>query len=278
MKTFIKWSGNKSKHILKFKNYIPTEYNTYIEPFVGSGALFLYLKPTKWIINDKNILLIELWQIIKQDVSFFSQYYKQLRTKFLNKYTLKNKKEFCQKLLTELDVIKNIKIKAITYLFLKNCAYMGFITIHNNPCFYGLDLNILSKKNTFILSDNYIPNIQKISNFINQSNGKIYNKDYKIILHKAKSGDFVFLDPPYIEDKDYKFSYNKDDNLLDKNFIIELYNELQKLDKKNVKWLMTQADTPEVRQVFSNYTIKKYKVYRISMKKFVNELIIRNYS
>ena len=58
MKTFIKWSGNKSKHINKFKEYIPKEFNTYIEPFIGSGALLLHLEPKKWIINDLNKDLI----------------------------------------------------------------------------------------------------------------------------------------------------------------------------------------------------------------------------
>lgn len=47
MKTFIKWSRNKSKHINKIKKFIPTEYDVYIEPFVGSGAVFLNLKPQK---------------------------------------------------------------------------------------------------------------------------------------------------------------------------------------------------------------------------------------
>ena len=34
MKTFIKWQGNKSKHLNKFIQYVPDEYNTYIEPFI----------------------------------------------------------------------------------------------------------------------------------------------------------------------------------------------------------------------------------------------------
>ena len=49
MKTFIRWPGNKSKHVNKILPFIPNTFNTYIEPFVGSGALFLKLEPKTWI-------------------------------------------------------------------------------------------------------------------------------------------------------------------------------------------------------------------------------------
>ena len=67
MKTFIRWQGNKSRHIIKFSKYIPDNFNTYIEPFIGSGALFLKLKPKKWIINDLNKDLINIWKNIKKN-------------------------------------------------------------------------------------------------------------------------------------------------------------------------------------------------------------------
>ena len=57
LKTFVKWSGNKSKHLKYILPHIP-KFERYIEPFVGSGALFLKLQPDKWIINDLNKDLI----------------------------------------------------------------------------------------------------------------------------------------------------------------------------------------------------------------------------
>jgi DNA adenine methylase len=67
LKTFIKWPGNKSKHLRHILPYIPDDYNTYIEPFVGSGALFLNLQQDKWIINDLNRDLIECWKYVKTE-------------------------------------------------------------------------------------------------------------------------------------------------------------------------------------------------------------------
>ena len=122
----------------------------------------------------------------------------------------------------------------------------------------------------------FFDNIINISSFLNNTKGKIYSKDYKDILEKAKEGDFVFLDPPYIEQHDYGFNYNKKESL-DNIFLKELLKEVKKLDKKNVKWLMTQADTKEIKTLFKKYIIKKYPVYRSASKSYINEIIIMNY-
>ena len=43
---------SECKYLDTLHSYMPTSFNTYIEPFVGSGAFFLHIQPTKWIIND----------------------------------------------------------------------------------------------------------------------------------------------------------------------------------------------------------------------------------
>ena len=60
--------------------------------------------------------------------------------------------------------------------------------------------------------------------------------------------------------------------------INNLYQQVKKLDTKDVKWLMTQADTKQVKDIFKEYTIKKIKVYRMASKSYVNELVIMNYN
>ena len=119
-------------------------------------------------------------------------------------------------------------------------------------------------------------NILDISDYINDTKGIILNKDYKTILSKAKAGDFVFMDPPYVEDHDYQFNYNKDE-ILDESFIIGLLEQVKKLDYKGVKWMMTQADTKTVRNIFKGYKILKFPVYRALKKEYTNELLIKNY-
>ena len=275
LKTFIRWSGNKSKHLRHILCYIPEEYNTYIEPFVGSGALFLKLQPEKWILNDINKDLINVWKTVKKDPEYIISEFKKFGTKF-KKLSKDAKKEYCREVTENIDSLKFNEDRAITYLLMKFCVYMGSIFVNNKFYFRGLDFDIYKKDQYCFLSDNSLNNILNVSEFLNESKGKLFNKEYEQILEKAKKGDFVFLDPPYVEEHDYQFNYNKDENL-DSKFLKKLSKELKKLDSRGVMWMMTQANTKEVRNMFEDYTIKKFPVYRNLNKQYKNELIIMNY-
>lgn len=64
MKPMIKYGGGKSKEIPHFIHNIPKNYNRYIEPFVGGGALYFHLEPMRAIINDVNTKLYSFYQEI----------------------------------------------------------------------------------------------------------------------------------------------------------------------------------------------------------------------
>ena len=143
--------------------------------------------------------------------------------------------------------------------------------------FKSIDSTIYHNKLLFCASSKYAANLLEINKFMSSTKWNLYNTDYRKIISKAKFGDFVFLDPPYEENKDYQFNYHLNEKK-NANFNEELLNEVLLLDGKGVKWMMTQADTPEVRKLFSKYDIKSFAVYRLALKSYKNELIIRNYT
>lgn len=67
MNPMIKYRGGKSKEISHFINNTPSEYNRYIEPFFGGGALYFYLEPQNAIINDVNTKLYSFYQQMKEE-------------------------------------------------------------------------------------------------------------------------------------------------------------------------------------------------------------------
>lgn len=65
MKTFIKWAGGKEKELPIIMQNLPKQYDRYVEPFVGGGAVFLNINCSENIINDKSNELILLYKMIK---------------------------------------------------------------------------------------------------------------------------------------------------------------------------------------------------------------------
>ncbi len=270
MKTFIRWSGNKSKYIKHIIPYIPASFDTYIEPFVGSGSVFLHLQPSKWIINDFNTDLITLWMCIKACPKNVLSKIKLVgeRLKGLN---VSEKRQYCSRITRKLSQMKHGCTRAIYFLLMKHFAYMGHIITNDKYIFPGF-----TNKPLHIMTERFEKNLLSIHEYLNSTNGTICNHDYKQVLKYAKENDFVFLDPPYIEDHIYQFSYNQGQTLNNK-FLEELHEELVKLDKRRVKWLMTQADTKDVRRIFHKYNITSFVVFRRQSKTYKKELVIKNY-
>ncbi len=64
-KPFLKWAGGKTQLIPHLLKYIPKEFNKYIEPFVGAGALFFHLNHSRSIISDLNEELIITYEVVR---------------------------------------------------------------------------------------------------------------------------------------------------------------------------------------------------------------------
>lgn len=274
MKPFVRWSGSKLKYLKYIFPHLPTQFNTYIEPFIGTGAVFLHLKPHKWIINDINKDLINAWANVRSQVNMLVQLFQSFGHEFVTA-TKDRKVQLCRSLTKKLSTLPYNHVRAAIFILIKYCSYMGHIMRNGKYYFSGLDLNIQNRPSCYF-TDKYYSNLKDAHEYLSLSQGRILNKDYKKVLDMASSGDFVFLDPPYFEGYDYQFNYNIDEKI-DESFIRELYSQVKKLDGRRVKWLMTQPDTKLVRKTFKEYNITKFPVFRgfTTSKKY--ELLIKNY-
>jgi DNA adenine methylase len=267
MKTFIRRPGNKSKHLRHIIPKIPDFPGTYYEPFLGTGAVYLHLLPKKAVLNDLNKDIVNIWKLVKSNPELIIKEIDKFKKTFLSKSNEMKLKQ-CKDIVSKMDTFTGDK-RTINYLLMIYCSFRGI----GEGNIHSL-LTVLKKNNScHIFTDNYKSKILELKEIL--KNIRIENKDYSKIIEKTKKGDFVFLDPPYIDDKKYGFEYNKDEEFSVKN----LQEELKKLDDRYVKWMMTQVDTKQVRKVFQNYNIKPYdNNLSINGSSFpMKELIITNY-
>jgi len=211
----IKWSGSKRSVANILSRYIP-KGNRYFEPFLGGGALLPFRKIKIGFASDVIPELISLWNMIKADpkkVSFeYRKRWEKLQTEgFEVFYSIRD----------HFNSTKNEH----DFLFLTRTCVNGLIRYNNQGEF----------NNSFHLTRPGI-NPHKLDDIIYQwhyviKDIEFYNCDYRELLAKAKEDDFIFFDPPYGGTKD---RYTREKFDIDAFFI-----ELEKLNDKGVKWILT---------------------------------------
>ena len=87
-KPFVKWAGGKRQVIDELKKYVPIEFDTYYEPFIGGGALLFELSPKRAVINDSNKELMNVYEVLCDDKKFSKM------CRVLNSYEANHNEEF----------------------------------------------------------------------------------------------------------------------------------------------------------------------------------------
>lgn len=273
IKPFVKWAGGKNGLINSLISFIPKNFNSYFESFVGGGALFFYLKnlnilnSKKIYLNDKNAELINAYKQIKINPN---------------------------KLLEELEILKNNHNKEYFYKIRNLDRDFDFYSLSevfraarfiylNKTCFNGLcrynakgnfNTPMGSYKNPKIYDKDLIFSVHEVL-----KNVSITNKDFEVVSLKAKKGDFVYFDPPYYPINKTSSFVSYTDNF-SANEQIRLYKLFKMLDCEGIKVLQSNSNTDFIKELY-----KDFEIIEVISKRAINckgdkrgkitELIIR---
>lgn len=65
---FLKWAGGKGQVLQQYLEHFPTQFEAYHEPFLGGGAVFFHLLPSRAVLTDINEELVNVYQCIRDAV------------------------------------------------------------------------------------------------------------------------------------------------------------------------------------------------------------------
>jgi DNA adenine methylase len=294
-KPFLKWAGGKTQLLAEIDRRLPAglrngQIDTYVEPFVGGGAVFFciaqrYSNIKKFCLLDINKDLISCYNSIKEDVEAVISELRILQNKFFGKKTSDSRKHFY------LSVRKRFNIEKISYFGSATAAKLIFL---NKTCYNGLYR--VNRKGEFNVpfGDYKRPTICDKNNLKNVSEvlqkAKIICDDFEKSFSYISSKTFAYLDPPYrpISRTASFTSYSKD-NFTERDQI-RLAKFCKRLDSKGAKFLLSNSDPKNenpndgfFERYYRGFSIKTVKASRqinckASMRGEINELIITNYS
>ena len=254
MKPFFKWAGGKSKELPIIKKYIPNSINTFYEPFVGGGAVWLDLNHKPSVINDNWNELYNFYYQLKNNqekiVEELQRIIKVYNSFHFEGITKEQFSETAGKLYyyyrdTEFE---NDFENAIRFWILRQLSFSG-MNRFNSKGKYNVPFGWYKKLRSFDFDNDCV-------NIFN--NTKIMNVDFYDCVKNVKKGDFVFLDPPYTTTFN---KYSPDGNFLKKDQ--ERLAEWFKNSPSNNMLIINKDEFTE--KLYKDYIVEEYD-YKYSIK------------
>ena len=198
MKPLFMWAGGKTRMIKKYGDILPESFDSYVEPFLGAGAMFVWAynknPDATFVLNDYNESIMGIYEAIKSDVAPFMQRMDELSAKYLPLeksdrkvfyYALREEHAF------EFNKWTSTEESASLY-FLMKTGFNGIWQINKNTNGrFGTPSGLLNQKDKVYDKDNVMEwhaALQKCT---------LMTGDFAQTLDKVESGAYVFLDPPY---------------------------------------------------------------------------------
>lgn len=260
---FLRWAGGKQHLRRKIVERLPLLLGggRYFEPFLGAAAVFLALAPPTARLSDLNAHLVDTYRAIRDDWAGVAQ--------VLTKLAANHSPKSYYKVRDDYNVSRPGAARAAKFIYLNRSGYNGVFRVNRRG-----EFNVpIGNKNPFsIPSAAYL---RRLSGVLQRAELGVL--PYEVALDSARSGDIVYLDPPYppLNGTSFFRHYTKD--RFDDEDQRAVAAAATRLRHKGCFVAISNADTPEIRSLYATWKVEELSVPRWVMsgsRHRVQELLI----
>lgn len=183
----LKWVGNKQRYAHEIASMFPSDFGTYYEPFLGSGAVLATLAPSRAVGSDIFVPLMEIWQTLHRDPALLKEWYRQ-RWAVMDEATKRRQKVEAYE---QIKAAYNIRPNGADLLFLCRSCYGGVVRFRQADGYMSTPVGV----------HNPIPPEkfgERVDEWCERTRGaEFLQMSYEQAMDMAKPGDIVYCDPPY---------------------------------------------------------------------------------
>jgi DNA adenine methylase len=182
MKPFLKWAGNKYQIMDRVKEVLPAGKRL-IEPFVGSGAIFLNTQYPRYLLSDANLDLINLYKHLQEDGQAFIDFCRSFFTPANNAALAYYEYRAC------FNATTDTRLKSALFIYLNKHCFNGLCR-YNSQGAFNVPFGRYAKP--------YFPEAE-MQYFYQQAQCAIFcTANFVETMEAAELGDVVYCDPPYV--------------------------------------------------------------------------------
>lgn len=257
-----RWAGSKRKLLPALVAKVPANYGRYVEPFAGSACLFFALRPSRAVLGDYNGELIDAYRTIRSHPRRVSR---KARTWKISDRTYLH--------LRALDPFKlDPVLRAARFLYLNRTCFNGVFRTNRSGQF-----NVPRGRNT-----GRFPSEQEIYRCsVALRVAHVCHADFSRVVHSVRSGDFVYLDPPYPSKPRPRYGeYGY--GCFGPADVPRLMKLLHRIDNSGARFLLSYASVSELAKSPSHWKYEELSVRRhvggfASSRQQVTEVLVSNY-
>ncbi len=296
---FLKWAGGKRQLLEQLEFYFPAELKSseisrYVEPFVGSGAVFFkvfqHYPVQESLIADVNPELILVYLTIQREVEGLIDQLSEIQVNYHGLDDAQRKDFYYQireaynqqRTLIDYRGFHSIWVTRSTYmLFLNRTAYNGLFRLNSKGEF---NVPFGRYKNPRILDAENLRNVSRLLNRVSIQYG-----DFEEVEDFVDDKTLVYFDPPYrpLSSTAHFTAYSKD--LFDDQQQLRLAGFFRQLDAKGGKLMLSNSDpkNTDLNDDFFERAYNGFRIERLQAKRNINrdpkkrgpisELLILNY-
>jgi DNA adenine methylase len=246
LRPFLKWAGNKLRIIERVKRRLPAGKRL-VEPFVGSGAVFLNTEYDRYLLCDSNRDLITLYTLLKEEGSDFIA---SLRPLFSER---NNSPERYYALREEFNRCNDQARRAALFVYLNRHGYNGLCRYNASG---GFNVPFGRYKRP------YFPEQEMLAFHHKAQRARFRHQDFVATMKGCKRGDVIYCDPPYLPlSPSANFTcYSAG------GFNMEQQQQLADLSSRcatrGVPVLISNHNTPAARDIYTEAKLQRFFVQR----------------
>ena len=247
MRPFLKWAGGKFRLKQRIKELLPPG-NRLIEPFIGSGAIFLNTDYERYLLGDINPDLINLYDCLKEEGGIFVDY----ASRWFN--DKENNKTAYYHWRDRFNQSTDIKEKSALFLYLNRHGYNGLCRYNSSG-----QLNVPFGR----YNKTYFP-AEEMFNFAEKSKRATFVCcGFQQLMNRARRNNVVYCDPPYVPlSTSANFtSYAKEDFTLERQK--QLSQKAYNLSQRGVTVLISNHENEVSKAIYKEAKISRFPVRRM---------------